>query len=99
MVRDGATLPFVVSREWNAPAGHYGEQWFLVEPSTREVVFESPVKETLVWGLQSLTELTAEVGDRIPIEPGTYQIVFALDGVMGGELDVEVRELPAEQAA
>jgi hypothetical protein len=99
-LRRGHTLPFVIYRQWSAPAGYYSEQWFLVVPDTKEVVHEGPVRrETLIWGLQSVTELTDTVSESIRLEPGTYRIVFALGGLMGGELEVEVFEAPAEEAA
>lgn len=97
--RDGTTLPFTVTRGWNAPAGRYPEQFFLVHPETREVLYESPVRNVLIWGLQSVTDLSDEVSLPLPLAPGTYQVVFALGGRMGGEIDVEVTEVSAEEAA
>jgi hypothetical protein len=99
VLRDGRTLPFVVSRSWSAPAGVYREQWFLVERESGEVLFESDLRETAVWGLQSLTEVRTEVGEPIDLAPGRYLLVFALGGVKGGELEVEASERPAEEAA
>jgi hypothetical protein len=93
------TLPFVVTRGWNAPAGRYPEQFFIVQPDTREVLYESPVRNVLIWGLQSITDLADEVSLPLSLAPGTYEVVFALGGVMGGRMDVEVTELPAEEAA
>ena len=98
-LKDGRTLPFVVTREWSAPAGYYSEQWFLVDPATQEVLFEGPVEEALIWGLQSRTERRTEVEHQIPLEPGTYQIVFALGGLRGGDVEVQAAEAPAEEAA
>jgi hypothetical protein len=98
-LRNGRTLPFIVQREWSAPAGHYAETWYLVHPETREVYFEGPLRDALVMGLQSATELTDEVVKPIELAAGTYHVVFALGGQMGGRLDVEVRELGAEEAA
>jgi hypothetical protein len=99
VLRDGRTLPFVVSRSWSAPAGVYGEQWFLVERESGEVLFESDVRETAVWGLQSLTEFRTEVTTPVELKPGPYLLVFALGGVRGGELEVEASERSAEAAA
>lgn len=99
VLREGRTLPFVVTRSWSAPAGVYGEQWFLVERESGEVLFESDVRETAVWGLQSLTELRTETTAPIDLTPGTYLLVFALGGVKGGELEVEAAERSAEEAA
>lgn len=98
-VREGYTLPFVVTREWSAPAGYYSEQWFLVKPDTGEVFIESLPQEALIWGLQSRTELRDEVTEPLPVPHGTYRLVFALNRLKGGELEVEVVEAPAEEAA
>jgi len=87
----GRTLPFEVTRAWNAPAGTYRERWYLVQPDTREVLFEGPERTTLIWGLQSWTEFTDRVEEPIPLDPGKYLIFFALGGVLGGELEVEAR--------
>jgi hypothetical protein len=98
-VRNGKSLPFVVTREWSAPEGYYIEQWFIVKPDTGEVFIEGPPREALIWGLQARTELVDEVLEGFPLEPGSYQVVFALGGLKGGEIDVEVVEAPAEEAA
>jgi hypothetical protein len=98
-VRDGTSLPFVIERQWSAPAGYYMEQWFLVKPDTGEVFIEGPAKQYLILGLQARTELIDEVPGRFPLEPGSYQLVFALGGLKGGEVDVEVVPAPAEEAA
>ena len=98
-VRGGRTLPFVLRREWSAPAGHYVETWYLVVPDTREVIYEGPRKEISVWGLQGLTAIADEVREPIPLEPGTYEIVFSLGSVMGGKLEVEAVDVPEEAAA
>lgn len=99
VTRAGRTLPFSVTRSWSAPAGRYPEQWFLVDPKTREVLYEAPSATRLVWGLQSLTEFTTEVSEPIALEPGTYLVVFSLGRLKGGEVEVEAREAPAEAAA
>jgi hypothetical protein len=99
VLRNDRTLPFVVEREWSAPAGHYAEAWYLVHPETREVLFEGPQREILIWGLQSLTELRDEVTETIRLQPGKYLVVFSLGGIMGGDLEVEAVESPAEEAA
>lgn len=97
-LRGGRTLPFTVTRAWNAPAGHYTEAWYLVDPATREVLFEGPQQEVSVWGLQSWTEFTDEVDDAIRLAPGTYWIVFALGGVQGGQVDVDATDAVSETA-
>ena len=97
-VRNERSLPFVVSREWSAPAGYYSEQWFLVRKDG-EVMYEGPALTRLVWGLQSRTEFTDTVEEPVALEPGEYQIVFALDRLRGGEIDLTAIEAPAEEAA
>ncbi|MEA2498923.1 MAG: hypothetical protein QOH26_1328, partial [Actinomycetota bacterium] len=32
-IKDGKTLPFVVTRSWSAPEGYYAERWFLINPT------------------------------------------------------------------
>ncbi|MDQ5815128.1 MAG: hypothetical protein M3516_02355 [Actinomycetota bacterium] len=98
-LKDGRTLPFVVSRTWSAPAGHYREQWFLVNPESREVLFEGPAKTTQILGLQAPTDLSDEVRAPFGLAPGTYLVVFALGGIMGGQIEVVAAERPAEVAA
>jgi hypothetical protein len=98
-LRDGKTLPFVVTRAWNAPAGHYSEAWYLVHPESREVLHEGRSRQVLVWGLLSWTELTDDISEPFELRPGTYQIVFALGGLLGGQAEVQATEAPAEEAA
>lgn len=98
-VRAGKTLPFVVERGWNAPAGNYAETWYLVHPESREVLFEGPAQVRLIRGLATITEFTDEVRDDLVLKPGPYKIVFALDGVKGAEVDVEAVEVRTEEAA
>jgi hypothetical protein len=95
-LRGGRTLPFVVRRAWNAPAGNWPEAWYLVDPSTREVLFEGPQKIVSVWGLLAWTEFSDEVDPRLSLAPGTYLVVFALGGVQGGQMDVEAIEVAPE---
>ena len=96
--RKGKTLPFRLAREWSAPAGQYVEQWFLVQPDTREVLHEGPARQVSLFGLQALTEVVDEVTAPIELDPGSYQVFFSLDGLLGGQFDVEATEAPAEAA-
>jgi hypothetical protein len=91
-LRGSHTLPFVVQRSWSAPAGHYDEAWYLVDPSTREVLYESSAREIKVWGLQSWTEISDTATERLSLAPGDYLVVFALGGVKGGEAMVPASE-------
>lgn len=88
-LRGDRTAPFRVRRVWSAPAGHYLEAFYLIDPETREVLFEGPQRETLVLGLQARTEIVDEIREPIALEPGSYEAVFVLGGVMGGTLPVE----------
>lgn len=98
-VRNGRTLPFLVTRQWSAPAGNYPERLYIVDPATREIIHEGPEQIELMWGLQGLTEVSTEVRDSFELQPGTYLAVFVLGGVMGGEFEFEAVEAPAEAAA
>lgn len=91
-LRDGRALPFRVERSWSAPAGVYPEQWFLVRPDSREVLYEGPAVERPIWGLQGLTEVVDEVAEPFALEPGSYLVVFSLGGHMGGQLEVDAAE-------
>lgn len=98
-LRSGKTLPFTVLRGWSAPAGYYHEQWWLIHPETKEILYESASRQVLIWGLQAPTELVDEVRASIPLQPGIYHLVFSLGGLKGAEVEVEAAELPVEEAA
>jgi len=98
-IRDGKTVPFEVTRSWSAPAGYYPEQWFLVHPQTREVLYESPAVTRRIFGLQSPTEVTEVVDEAFEIAAGAYQVVFALGGLKGGDTEVSVRPIESASAA
>lgn len=91
-VSAGRTLPFRVVRSWSAPAGTYPEQWFLVRPDSREVLYEGPTVERAIWGLQGLTEVSDDVTEPISLDPGSYLVVFSLGGHMGGQAEVQAVE-------
>jgi|GEM_PF-1475405 hypothetical protein len=98
-VRAGKSLPFKVTRAWNAPMGYYRESWYLVHPKSREVLFEGPEREIRIWGLQSYTEFSDTISESFRLEPGPYLLVLALDRTLGGEVEIEAIEVPAEEAA
>lgn len=91
-LRDGRTLPFRVQRSWSAPSGIYPEQWFLVRPDSREVLYESAPVERPIWGLQGLTDVAEDVTEPISLQPGSYLVVFSLGGHMGGQAEIEAFE-------
>jgi hypothetical protein len=92
---NGKTRPFRVERLWSAPAGHYAERFYIVDPETREVVYEGPEHLLLIWGLQAPTEVADEITEAIPLLPRRYRLFFALGGISGGEVDVDAVEVPA----
>ena len=89
-LKGGKTLPFVVSRGWNAPAGYYPETFYLVRPDSGEVFYAGPTVTRLIWGLPCITDVETTVNEAIELPPGTYSLVFALGGIKGGETPVEV---------
>jgi hypothetical protein len=97
-VKDGSTLPFVVTRSWSAPAGRYLENWYLIDPETREVIHQGAGHERLIWGLQGLTEISDEVTDPLPLAAGDYEIVFSLGGELGQGIDVKAVQAGDEAA-
>ena len=98
-LRSGRTLPFLVERGWNAPSGYYTETWYLYHPETKEVLIEGEGRVSLIRGLPAITDLVDEVRRPYELQPGGYKMVFALDGLKGGEIDVVAVEVPAEEAA
>ena len=97
-IRNGKTLPFIVTRGWNAPEGYYEEAFYIVAPDSGEVFYEALPEVRLIWGLQSITDVPTTVTEPVELAPGTYRIVFALGGIKGGETEVEVYDV-ASQAA
>lgn len=97
-VKDGRSLPFVVWREWSAPEGYYAENFYVVHPQTREILFEGPEQVRLMWGLQGLTEVSTTVERPFSLEPGRYLLIFALGGMQGGELEFDAVEVEEEAA-
>ena len=97
-LKDGKTLPFEVHRSWSAPAGYYPEQWFRVDPKTREVLHESRATTRYIFGLQAPTDVVDLVQEPIALEPGSYLVVFALGGLKGGELEVAAAAADAPAA-
>ena len=98
-LRDGQSLPFRVTRSWSAPVGVYYETFYLIDPKSREVLFEGPTREDSIRGLQAITEFQDDVTQPIALKAGTYTLIFSLGGLLGGEASVEVFDLPAEEAA
>lgn len=96
--RDGKTLPFLVTRGWNAPSGYYPETFYIVTADSGEVYYEAPTQVRLIWGLPSITDVSSTVEEPIELPPGDYKVVFALGGIKGGEIDVKVSDQGAQAA-
>jgi hypothetical protein len=90
IVDGGGTKPFVVERGWSGPAGYYLEQWS-IRRGGREVLYQSEPRQIFVRGVQSVTNYTDTVTDRIRLEPGNYQLVFLIDGMFMGNVEVNAR--------
>lgn len=98
-IRGGRTQPFVVARVWSAPAGRSPEGFYLIDPTSREVLFEGRITDKEILGLQARTEIEEVVNTPLSLEPGSYAIVFACDGLSGGEFPVEAFDVPSVEAA
>lgn len=93
-VVDGRTQPFRVTRLWSGPAGHYTEAWS-IRKGFHEVLYEHPLKDIHVRGMQSVTEIVDRVEQPPALEEGTYLLVFVVEGLFMGSVDIEVRAVPA----
>ncbi len=93
----GKTLPFIVERQWAGPAGHYNEQWSIRQGA--QVVYESEVVLRFVRGFQSVSAFRDIITEPIPIAPGTYSLVFIMEGRFMGAVDIEVRDEAGGAAA
>lgn len=87
VVSGDGTTPFTVERGWSGVAGYYNEQWSLRRGGT-EAIYTSPHRQIFVRGLQSITSYTDTVDERIRLEPGQYNLVFLIEGMYLGHVDV-----------
>jgi len=85
----GMTLPFLVSRGWSGPSGQYIEQWSLRRGGT-EVFHRGPEQYIRVRGMQAVSEHVDRVTEPIKLEPGSYRLVFIVEGRFMGAADIEV---------
>lgn len=88
-VTDGRTLPFIVERSWSGAAGNYIEQWS-IRREMRDIMYKSEPRQIFVRGLQSLTKHTDRVNEPIALDPGSYRLVFVVEGYFMGSADIEV---------
>ena len=92
LVAGGGTRPFEVERGWSGVVGHYNEQWS-IRRGGKEILYQSEPKLIFIRGVQSVTTYIDTVDTRIRLEPGTYQLVFLLEGFYMGHIDIEARAL------
>lgn len=89
VVDGGSTQSFIVERSWSGPAGHYTEQWSIRQGGST-ILFESKPERRFVRGLQSITTYANQIDQPIALEPGTYQLVFVVEGRYMGSYAFEV---------
>ena len=89
VVSDGLTEPFIVERSWSGPAGYYLEQWS-IRRDGKEILYEGDLKSISIRGLQSVSTFTDQVDAPIPLEAGTYQLAFVVEGRFMGFSEIRV---------
>lgn len=89
-LEDGRSRPFTVERGWSGPAGTYIEQWTLLREG-RYVVAQSKPRYIKVRGVQSVSVEVDRFDRPIPMEAGTYDLVFVVEGYRMGAVQVEAR--------
>ena len=95
-LEDGRTRPFLVERGWSGPAGTYIEQWSILREG-RYVIHQSKPRYISVRGMQTVSKEVDRVERPIAMEPGTYDLVFIVEGFRMGSVNIEAR--PNEAAA
>ncbi|HEY8202242.1 MAG TPA: hypothetical protein VII47_12930 [Actinomycetota bacterium] len=90
VLEGGQTRPFVVERGWSGPAGTYIEQWSILREG-RYVVHQSRPRYISVRGMQAVSTVVDRVERPIAMEPGTYDLVFIVDGFRMGAVKIEAR--------
>lgn len=99
-VAAGMTQPFVVQWAWAGPSGVYEEQWS-IRSGDRIVYLHAPGR-VRVRGQQSLSTEADRVDQPVQIEPGTYELVFVVEGYRMGSVEVAAgapEELAERRAA
>lgn len=97
VLREGRTTPFRVERAWSGPAGTYREQWS-IRRGGAEILYRHPPQLISVTGMQATSDFSDLVDQPLDLEPGTYKLVFIVEGRFMGAIDIEVRE-SKDQAA
>ena len=94
LVEGGSTRPFVVERSWSGPAGHYQEHWTL-RRSDGTIVMDGSRRTIFVRGMQAVSTYSDAVQAPVQLEPGTYSLVFTVEGRFMGSKDIVVRQAAA----
>jgi hypothetical protein len=92
LVDGGGTRPFVVERGWSGAEGYYNEQWS-IRRGGKQVLYQAEPRLIFVRGVQSVTSYTDTVDIRIRLEPGDYQLVFLIEGMFMGHIDIQATAL------
>lgn len=86
VVEDGSTQPFVVERGWSGPSGSYYEIWSIRRGT--EIIYQNPTRPVFVKGIQSVTRYSDLVSAPINLEPGSYDLVFIVEGRFMGSAPI-----------
>jgi len=97
VILSGRVAPFLVERGWAGPSGSYWEQWS-IRKGNREIVHQGEMRQIYVRGIQSITSYTDEVQTPITLEPGEYQLVFIVEGLFMGSVEIQATEKPSAAA-
>jgi hypothetical protein len=92
LIEGGRTRPFVVERGWSGPEGYYNEEWS-IRKGGREVLYQTEPRLIFIRGVQSVTSYTDTVEERIRLDPGDYQLVFLIEGMYMGHIDIRATAL------
>jgi hypothetical protein len=92
LVSGGRTRPFVVERGWSGAEGYYNEEWS-IRKGGRQVLYQTEPRLIFIRGVQSVTTYTDTVDERIRLEPGDYQLVFLIEGMYVGHIDIRATAL------
>lgn len=88
LVEGSMSLPFTLERAYSGVQGYYFEQYLIL--SGDKTVFASEPQQIFIRGLQSSTTHTTHVDDRIPLSPGTCQLVLVVDDIRSEPIDLQV---------
>lgn len=91
LLEGSLSLPFTLERAYSGVQGYYFEQYLLLSDGTQ--VYASEPRQIFIRGLQSTTAHTSHVDERIPLSPGTCQLVLVVDEMRTEPIDIPVSAL------